>query len=367
MKKRLGLVFVFVAVGLDAGLADELMKITGQVHDDEARVVGGADIAIYELHGDDYYSPRSARLLHTPIKSDVEGRFVFNVMAEPHHDIYVIARKEGLALGWDYLHKKVDIYKRARNLFNIVDQRNIPVVGKSVNIHSQISGDLFHKSSSTDDQGQFKFNRLPEGPVTLQVGSYGGGLDAAFVWAHSGDHVRIKLGEHHRDYISPTSLVGKPLPDLSSLEIGLDPRRVKDKKTLVCFVDVTQYASQSAVKYLNKIRYDLEQRNIATVCVQVTPIDEEEFNAWKKDNKIRLPIASLPGDIWWKGRKELVDLNRPDDRLGILAEKWGVRSLPWMILTDENQTIMATGFEYARILQLVPEKKTPIRLRSNRR
>ncbi|NQV35564.1 MAG: hypothetical protein HQ515_22915, partial [Phycisphaeraceae bacterium] len=772
MKKRLSLVLVFAAVALNAGLAGERMTITGQVHDDQARVVEGADIAIYELHGDDYYSPRSAKLLDTLKKSDHKGRFVFNVMAEPHHDIYVIARKEGLALGWDYLQKKVDIYKRARNVFNIVlkesytlsgrlvdfegksveganiqvftpenggdvvcepkdwfsvktesqgqftfdnlpldltvmfyveaphrdiayiyppqamtgnacggynvdwddielklppvttiqgqlinkdtnqgiegmnlilyahegrqikwrfrscettsgaegvfeirgvptgehilrlvspttgqgtyvgknvpiavnqpdktinakvliekgipleviikdqttgraipgfklqiddrwnyeqedvfvqetrtdangiahlivpkgpfkihplntdyedrfrekgkrvnitgsqlspveiwvwprrplvrgivvdregqpandvhvtigmgqrvltdkdgrfegkqhpsisshmvvaqdternlvgghffydalreqrivlepgssvrgrvtddmgrgvagadvnlalhckrpggqygiygsahiagaytdsegyyrldtvmalrgnssyhvtikatdfgptllkltqamkpgetitipdmrlvnvdavisgivvDQRNTPVVGKSVNIHSQISGDLCHRSSSTDEQGQFKFNRLPEGPVTLQVGSYGGGLDAAYVWAHTGDYVRIKLGEHHKDYISPSSLVGQKLPDLSSLEIGFDPERAKNKKTLVCFVDVTQRASQSAIKYLNKIQYDLKQRNAALVCVQVTPFDEEEFNAWKKDNKI---------------------------------------------------------------------------------
>jgi len=246
----------------------------------------------------------------------------------------------------------------------VVDADNQPAALKPVFVHS---AELKSRgATTTDKQGRFKMKRISEGPVTVQVG-FGQGPDAAYVHAHTGDHVKIVLGDYFKDYVSPVSLVGQKLPDLSSLEIGFDPRRIQNKKTLVCFVDVTEHGSQSAVKYLNKLRYDLEERNLAIVCVQVTPIDEDRFNAWKKDNKIRIPIAVLPGDAWWKDKKKLLNLNPPDNRSGTLAEKWGVRSLPWMILTDENQNIMATGFEYSRILQLLPEQNPAIGLRGNRR
>ena len=247
----------------------------------------------------------------------------------------------------------------------VVNRNDQPAPHKPVFIGRAL-GSSTGNATTTDEQGRFKVKRIPEGPVTVQV-DFGQGPDAAYVYAHTGDHVRIRLGEHFKAYIPPASLVGQKLPDLSSLEIGYDPGRIPNRKTLVCFVDVTQHASQSAIRYLNKIQYDLQQRKVALVCVQVTPFDEDKFNAWKKDNKIRLPIAALPGDAWWNAKKKLLNLNPPSNRPGILAEKWGVRSLPWMILTDEDQTIMATGFEYGRILQLVPEKKTLIPLRTTRR
>lgn len=93
MSKQISLTLVFMLTGLAAGQIGESMEITGQVQDYQARMVEGADIAIFELHRDDYYSPTSAKLLDKLKKTDHEGRFVFNVMAKPFHDIYVIARK----------------------------------------------------------------------------------------------------------------------------------------------------------------------------------------------------------------------------------------------------------------------------------
>ncbi|MCP4456229.1 MAG: hypothetical protein GY809_32630, partial [Planctomycetes bacterium] len=179
MKKKLNLVFMFVVAGLNVGLAGERTEITGHVHDDQSRVVEGAEVAIYELHGDDYYSPRFAKSLGALKKTDSQGQFAFTVMAEPHHDIYVIARKEGLALGWDYLHKKVDIYKRARNLFNIVLKKPYTLSGRLVDLEGKSveganiqvftrenGGDIVCEprdwfSVKTGSQGQFTFDNLP--------------------------------------------------------------------------------------------------------------------------------------------------------------------------------------------------------------
>ncbi|MCF7973834.1 MAG: hypothetical protein K9N55_08470 [Phycisphaerae bacterium] len=247
----------------------------------------------------------------------------------------------------------------------VVDQEGRPAAHKPVFIGRSM-GLSTGSATTTDEQGRFKVKRIPEGPVTVQVG-FGQGPDAAYVYAHTGDHVRIVLGDHFKTYMPPASLVGKPLPDLSSLEIGFDPRRIKNKKTLVCFVDYTEQASQSAIRFLNRVRYDLEQRHMVIICVQVTPVDEEEFIAWKRDNKIRLPIGTLSGDAWWNDRNNPSVLHRPRESVGILAQTWGVRSLPWMILTDENQNILAAVGEPSRVLEFVPDPNPSILPRVNPR
>ena len=97
MSKQISLTLIFILTGLAAGQIGENMKITGQIHDYQTRIVEGADIAIFEIHRDDIYSPASAKLLDKIKKTDHQGRFVFNVTATPFHDIYVIAQ----AGGWD--------------------------------------------------------------------------------------------------------------------------------------------------------------------------------------------------------------------------------------------------------------------------
>ena len=42
--------------------------------------------------------------------------------------------------------------------------------------------------------------------------------------------------------------------------------------------------------------------------------------------------------------------------MNTLRREWGARSIPWTILTDENQKILATGLNIHRILTLLYEK-----------
>jgi protocatechuate 3,4-dioxygenase beta subunit len=247
----------------------------------------------------------------------------------------------------------------------VLDPQGRTVAGKPVFAHSpqRLSS---HDATSTDAQGRFKFNRMTDGHVTLQVG-FGQGSDAAFVHAHSGDHVTIVLGEHFKDYLSPTSLAGRPLPDLASLEIAFDSRRTRNKKVLVCFVDYTQRRSQKAIRFVNDRLRDIAHRNIEVVCIQVTPIGEEALRDWKRDNKVRIPIEVLPGDKWWRENKKLSPLTNTERSRSLLKRRWGVRSLPWTLLADENGKIVATGFEIHRVYTLVPEnKKSPMRLNRDR-
>ena len=121
---------------------------------------------------------------------------------------------------------------------------------------------------------------------------------------------------------------------------------------LVVFVDYAQRASQVAISQLQRFRRQLRDQNVAVVCIQVGPVDEDELRQWKEQNKISLPIDVLPGH----GAQAPIPLRQQSSGImSTLRQEWGVRSLPWTMLTDEHQQIAATGVNIGRVLSLVDE------------
>ncbi len=246
----------------------------------------------------------------------------------------------------------------------VLDQDNRPVPGKPVFVGSDAGGFHDSRATCTDERGQFRVDRLPAGPVSVQV-DFGQGDDAAYVYAHSGDHVIIRLGQHFTDFVPPDSLVGGPLPDLRTLETGFDARRIRNRKVLVVFVDYRKRASQIAIRHLQRVSRELTRQNVTVVCVQVARVDDDELRRWKEQNEISLSMEVLPGH----GVQAGIPLRQ--DSSGILStlrQRWGVRSLPWVILTDEHQQIVASGVNIGRVLALLQEQgNAPSPLRSLRR
>lgn len=246
----------------------------------------------------------------------------------------------------------------------VLDENNNPVARKPVFVGSDSGGAHIGRGTSTDEQGRFKFDRIAEGPVTLQSG-FGQGSDAAYIFAHSGDNVTIKLGNHFKNFIPPSSLVGSQLPDLRALEMGFDYKAFKNKKNLVVFVDYTKRPSQIAIVLLKKRQLELRRSKLEVVCIQVAPVDEGDLAAWKKENKISFPIYILPGQSEWDGKNNPLILKQTPKIMNTLRQEWGVRSIPWTILTDENQKILATGLNIHRISTMVYEEEQRSPLRNN--
>ena len=236
----------------------------------------------------------------------------------------------------------------------VLDQNNHPVPGKPVFVGSDAGGFPDSRATSTDERGQFRVDRLPAGPVSVQV-DFGQGNDAAYVYAHSGDHVTIRLGQHFTNFVPQDSLVGGPLPDLRTLETGFDARRIRNKKVLVVFVDYAQRASQIAISQLQRFSRQLRDQNVAVVCIQVAPVDEDELRQWKRQNKISFPIDVLPGHGI---QAKIPLLQQSSGIMSTLRQQWGVRSVPWAMLADEHQQIVATGVNIGRVLSLVHEQGT---------
>ncbi|MBN2181519.1 MAG: SMP-30/gluconolactonase/LRE family protein [Sedimentisphaerales bacterium] len=121
------------------------------------------------------------------------------------------------------------------------------------------------------------------------------------------------------------SLVGKPLPELEKMEIEL-PDDAADKMLLVCFWDMNQRPSRYCITELAKNAELLAQKDITVACIQAADIDKESLNKWLKDNSISFTVGrTLP-------------------EFGKSRFDWGVKSLPWLILTDRMHIVTSEGF-----------------------
>jgi len=70
----------------------------------------------------------------------------------------------------------------------------------------------------------------------------------------------------------------------------------------------------------------LKQKGVIVIAVQASKIDENTLNDWVKNYNIPFPVGMVQGD------EEKARFN------------WGVRSLPWLILTDKQHIVQAEGF-----------------------
>ena len=101
MNHRWG-VIAWIALSLSTGTpSSNALSISGRVVDYKARPVVGAQVVVCEkVH--DYSSDRDfARLRGEIVKTDSEGRFVFSADVTSSYRVCIVARKQGLALGWE--------------------------------------------------------------------------------------------------------------------------------------------------------------------------------------------------------------------------------------------------------------------------
>ena len=120
--------------------------------------------------------------------------------------------------------------------------------------------------------------------------------------------------------------VGKPLPELEGIKLKLSDEQTKDRAILLCFFDMEQRPSRNCIRQLAQKAAELKEKGVAVVAVQTSQVTEKTLNEWKKKNRIPFPVGMITADI----------------------EKtrftWGVRSLPWLILTDKQHIVTAEGF-----------------------
>ena len=131
---------------------------------------------------------------------------------------------------------------------------------------------------------------------------------------------RIKPGPQYK------SLVGARLPDLNMLINDDFNTLIREEMALICFFDTQQRPSRSCVIELAKRAGELKEKGLTVLAVQASKIDKDRLSEWVRENTISIPVGMIEGD-----EKKT-------------RSAWGVRSLPWLILTDKRHVVQAEGF-----------------------
>lgn len=124
----------------------------------------------------------------------------------------------------------------------------------------------------------------------------------------------------------PPDLVGKEFPKYADLNTSLSDEQAKDKKILVCFWDIEQRPSRNCLLQLSTKAQELTAKDVVVFAVQASKIDEGTLSEWAKKNNIPFPVSMVQAD---EGKNRYT---------------WGVKSLPWLILTDKKRVVAAEGF-----------------------
>jgi len=88
---------------------------------------------------------------------------------------------------------------------------------------------------------------------------------------------------------------------------------------------MNQRPSRNCVQQLSKRAQELKAKGVDVV-VQASKVDESELNEWVEKNNITFPVGMIQDD---------------DEKTRF---NWGIKSLPWLILTDSKQVVTAEGF-----------------------
>jgi hypothetical protein len=130
----------------------------------------------------------------------------------------------------------------------------------------------------------------------------------------------LKVGEES------SKLVNQSLPDFEGIDIEFSPQQARDKKLLVCFWDMNQRPSRYCIRELARLANELRENGIDIVAIHASKVDENKLNEWIKTNAAPFPAGMIQND------QEEIHF------------KWGIRSLPWLILTNSRHTVIHVGF-----------------------
>lgn len=215
----------------------------------------------------------------------------------------------------------------------VVDEFDQPVsgVGISISGNGQPS-----RGSLTDVKGQFTIENVCSGPIRIyaykdtprrlhgRTEAEGGATDIKIVVAELDERGK-------RVPKQPPSLIGKSLPELKRLGIHLSEANLKGKRILVCLWDMNQRPSRNCLLQLAKKAEELKRKDATIIAIQASGVEKSELDTWVKKNRIPFPVGMIQGE----------------ETKAHFA--WGIRSLPWLILTDRGHIVRAEGFALSEL------------------
>lgn len=158
---------------------------------------------------------------------------------------------------------------------------------------------------------------IPEGKIVEDYGA-----NVTYKWVYG--ELQVIEGE-------PLPLTGQALPELKDFGIHLVPHYIDDKVILVCLFDMDQRPSRNFLRRLSEQAWELKAKDVVIVAAQASKMDFYTLNDWVKKNNIPFPTGMIQGD-------------ETHTRF-----TWGVKSLPWLIMTDKNHIVRAEGLSLSEL------------------
>ncbi|MBN2128978.1 MAG: redoxin domain-containing protein [Sedimentisphaerales bacterium] len=124
----------------------------------------------------------------------------------------------------------------------------------------------------------------------------------------------------------PPRLLGKPLPSLEASFSLTERATVAGKPVLLCFWDVNQRPSRHCIRNLAKQAPHLQKAGITLVAVHAGDAEPAALSRWIEESEIPFPCATITRNV-------------KETRFA-----WNVRSLPWLVLANQDHVVKATGF-----------------------
>jgi len=317
---------------------------------------------------------RVSILLHTPTQgsglyhkiTDSEGMFEFRGIPTDHKYTFA-ADASGHGTKWvhniyaghDYARKEFMLEPMTLAIADqsvsgvVVDANDKPISGVRLSTDGQ--GQPQHYNVRTDAEGKFTIDEVCTGNLRIYATVRGETLLSGYARTYGGaTDVRIVLKEvpfpQRRRNVpkTPPSLVGRALPEVKDLGIELSSAQIGGKPVLLCFFDLEQRPSRYFVTQLAKRAGQLKNKGLAVIIVHASKVEKSRLDEWIKDNNILFQIGMTQGDAT-KTRFT-----------------WGIKSLPWLILTDRSHVVVAEGFGLSKlddkIKEIKPSTSAPVEL-----
>lgn len=220
----------------------------------------------------------------------------------------------------------------------VLDVNNNPL--NKVNV-SASGNQQPHKYMTTGPDGKFRLEGLCEGTVRLH---FSGQVNGNHCWGNiqviAGDeqieYILTKDSNRSKRRLEYEKIDEKKLPSLKQFSLEQFETAAADKPILLAFIDLNQRPGRHALKTLTEKYQTITQKGIAMAVIQTAP-PTQSLEKWKAKQKFPFPIGKFPEEPK-KIRKE-----------------WGIKALPWLIITDKNHKIIKTGFQTDQIDQIIPK------------
>jgi len=196
---------------------------------------------------------------------------------------------------------------------------------------------MFDRTSFSGEN--FTINFVPAIPLNIGQVIESKQYDAMYIDPEPGETYKVRIEGKDRPVAERMwpSLLGKALPDLKGIETDFTPEQYKDKMILVCFWDMNQRPSRNCMNQLAGRSEQFREKGVIFVAIQASKVDENTLDQWVRKYNI-----SLPAGMVWADEKETIF-------------SWGVKSLPWLILTDRKHIVRAEGFALSELDEKLKE------------